>query len=178
MTTAHVFIAASLDGYIARLDGDIGWLTPNGAEAEDHGFETFYAGIDGIIMGRGTYNKVCSFGSWPFQKPVVVLSRSMSDTTLPTDQVGKVRIWNCSAPEALARVAVEGWARAYVDGGQLIQSFLREGLITDIILTRIPVLLGAGLPLFGTLTHELALRHMGTTSFTSGLVQSRYEIPL
>jgi dihydrofolate reductase len=176
MTTAHVFIAASLDGYIARKDGDIGWLTPNGAEAEEHGFADFYAGVDGTIMGRGTYEKVRSFGSWPFQKPTIVLSRTLSDT-LPNDQVGKVRVWNCSAPEALDRVAAEGWARAYVDGGQLIQSFLREGLVADMILTRIPVLLGAGLPLFGALPHDLPLRHTGTTSFPSGLVQSRYEIP-
>ncbi len=176
MTTAHVFIAASLDGFIARTDGSIDWLTPNGADVEDHGFESFFSQMDGIIMGRGTYEKVCTFGDWPFDKPVIVLSRNLAGSTLPSDQDKKVRIWDCSPAEALERVAKEGWMRAYVDGGKLIQSFMREGLIADIILTRIPVILGAGLPLFGPLPEALSLKHIKTSSFPSGLVQSNYEI--
>lgn len=176
MVTAHIFIATSLDGFIARTDGSIDWLTPNGADAEDHGFMPFFSQMDGIIMGRGTYEKVCTFGDWPFDKPVIVLSRSLEGSTLPSDQDGKVKIWNCSPAEALERVAKEGWARAYVDGGKLIQSFMREGLIADIILTRIPIILGAGLPLFGALPEALPLNHIKTSSFPSGLVQSTYEI--
>ncbi len=176
MTTAHVFIAASLDGYIAREDGDIAWLTPNGADAEDHGFNRFYATVDGIIMGRTTWEKVCTFGDWPFDKPVIVLSRRLTEADVPPDQIGKLRIWNCSPREALERVGVEGWRRAYVDGGQLILSFLREGLIADIVLTRIPRLLGRGLPLFADLAQELPLQHLGTHSFPSGLVQSHYVV--
>lgn len=176
MTTAHVFIAASLDGYIAREDGDIAWLTPNGAEAEDHGFNRFYAAVDGIIMGRATWEKVCTFGDWPFDKPVIVLSRRLTEADVPPDQIGKVRIWSCSPREALERVGAQAWSRAYVDGGQLIQSFLREGLISDIVLTRIPLLLGRGLPLFGVLGQALPLQHLGTQSFPSGLVQSHYAV--
>lgn len=176
MTTGHVFIAASLDGYIALENGDIGWLIPNGAETEDHGYNAFYTTMDGIIMGRATWEKVCTFSEWPFDKPVIVLSRKLTDDDLPADQIGKVRIWNSTPREALDRVAAEGWSKAYIDGGQLIQSCLREGLIADIVLTRIPVLLGRGLPLFGQLETEVRLKHIETRDFPSGLIQSHYEI--
>lgn len=176
MTTGHVFIASSLDGYIALEDGDISWLTPNGADSEDHGYNAFYATIDAIIMGRGTWEKVSTFGDWPFDKPVIVMSKSLSQNDLPADQTGKVHIWNCTPSEALKRTADEGWSRVYIDGGQLIQSFMQEGLIADLILTRVPVLLGRGKPLFGALSANVPLKHIETRCFQSGMVQSRYEI--
>lgn len=176
MTSAHVFVAASLDGFIARRNGDLTWLTPEGADHEDHGFNTFCDSIDGIIMGRKTWEKVSSFDEWPFAKPVIVLSSQLRTGDLPKAKGSSVRAWNCSPLEVMNRVASEGWVRAYVDGGQLIQSFLRNRLVAEITLTHIPILLGEGISLFGGMDAKVLLKHMETRAFPSGLVQSRYQI--
>ncbi|KAA9010393.1 dihydrofolate reductase family protein [Histidinibacterium aquaticum] len=176
MVSGHVFIATSLDGFIARPDGALDWLEVEGA-TEDHGYDAFMARMDGLVMGRATYETVLGFGDWPYSKPVVVLSRSLTPADLPASLVDRVRISAAAPREVMAELATEGWARAYVDGGRVIQSFLREGLISEIVITRIPVLLGAGLPLFGALDHDIPLRHAETRSFAGGLVQSRYDLP-
>jgi dihydrofolate reductase len=177
MTTAHVFIAASLDGFIARRDGDIDWLVSHpGTAGEDHGYDAFIATVDGLIMGRGSYEKVLTFEVWPYDKPVVVLSRQLAGSAPPAALAGRVVFRDETPAEALAHVAAEGWRRVYVDGGKVIQAFLRAGLIADLIVTHIPVLLGEGLPLFGALDHDVKLTHRGTRSFPSGLVQSRYDV--
>lgn len=176
MTTGHVFIATSLDGYIARPDGGIDWLIGLATGSEDHGFDRFIASVDGLIMGRGTYEMALSFDAWPYTKPVVVLSRSLRAHDVRADLLGQVRISADTPEAAMQRAAAEGWARAYVDGGRIIQSFLRAGLIADMVITSIPVLLGSGLPLFGPLDRDIALTHVDTTTFGSGLVQSKYAI--
>jgi len=178
----HVFIATSLDGFIARKDGSIAWLEEQVARAagmdaggEDHGYADFVAGMDGIIMGRRTFEKVLTFDTWPFDKPVVVLSHSLVAADLPPDIAGKVTLLNLSPVAVVRYLAGRGWKHAYIDGGQVIQSFLREGLISDLVITRIPILLGDGTPLFGLLASDVELRHLGTAAFPSGFVQSRYE---
>jgi dihydrofolate reductase len=176
MTTGHVFIAASLDGFIARPDGDIDWLLGRDDGREDHGYDAFIASIDGLIMGRGAYEKVLTLGPWLYDKPVVVLSRQLAGSTPPDDLVGRVVFRDETPAEAMAHVSAEGWRRVYVDGGQVIQAFLREGLIADLIVTRIPVLLGQGLPLFGPTPQDIALTHLSTHSFDSGFVQSHYAV--
>jgi len=175
-TTGHVFIAASVDGFIARSDGDIDWLTRYAAAGEETGYDAFMASIDGLVMGRATFEKVLSFDAWPFSKPAVVMSRTLSQGELRADLDGKVRISSLAPQPLMQALASEGWSRAYIDGGRVIQSFLQEKLISDIVLTRIPVLLGDGIPLFGRLADDLPLRHVETTTFASGLVQSRYEL--
>lgn len=177
----HVFIATSLDGFIACRDGSIEWLEDQAQRAAaldacDHGYAGFLAGMDGIVMGRGTFEKVLSFGAWPFEKPVVVLSRSLASTPTPPDLAGRARILELSPREVAGHLASLGWKHAYIDGGRVIQSFLREGLISDLVITRIPVLLGDGLPLFGVVESAVELRHLGTQAFPSGFVQSRYEV--
>ncbi|MFO1183291.1 MAG: dihydrofolate reductase family protein [Bauldia sp.] len=174
--TGHVFIAASVDGFIARSDGDIAWLDRYAPGMEDHGYDAFMAGIDGLVMGRGTFEKVLTFGGWPFAKPVTVLSDTLREKDLRGDLAGKVRVSALAPREAMAKFAADGWRRVYVDGGKVIQSFLREGLIADMTVTRIPVLLGDGIPLFGSLPADVALRHVATRAFPSGLVQSTYAI--
>jgi len=174
--SGHVYIGASLDGFIARRDGDIEWLTKYATADEDYGYGAFIKEIDGIVLGRGTFERVLSFDSWPYEKPVVVASRSLSQHDLRDDLAGRVRIAATSPADLLARLYREGWRRAYIDGGKLIQSFLREGLIDDLVLTRVPILLGDGVPLFGSLPSETALSHVQTVVFPSGLVQSRYKI--
>lgn len=176
MTTCHVFIATSLDGFIARRGGEIDWLENWPSVGHDYGFAAFMSDVDGLIMGRGTFEKALTFAAWPYDKPVVVLSRTLDPADVRPDLAGKVRIVDGCPAQVLSDLAREGWTRAYVDGGQVIQSFLREGLIEDLVLTRIPVLLGEGLPLFGALPHDVKLIHGSTTAYPSGFVQSRYAI--
>lgn len=176
MVSGHVYIALSLDGFIAGPGGDLDWLMKQPVEGEDHGYDDFMDSVDGLIMGRGTYEKVLTFGAWSYSKPVVVLSRSLAPQDLREDLVGKVRIVGDSPRQVMDALSKEGWRRAYIDGGQVIQAFLRDNLIADLVLTRIPILLGSGLPLFGRLDKEVNLKHTKTTSYPSGLVQSTYEV--
>lgn len=176
MITGHVFIATSLDGFIARNDGDIEWLLSRDAPSENHGYESFIENMDGIIMGRGSYEKVRTFTPWPYNKPVLVLSKSLAPTPVPEPLKDRVRFIDLSPKAAMDMLAGEGWRRVYVDGGQIIQSFLREGLIADMVITQVPVLLGEGRPLFGPLSRDISLTHLGTKAFPSGLVQSHYRV--
>ncbi len=176
MTTGHVFIAASLDGFIARSDGDLDWLMKFDTDGEDHGFDAMLASVEGLIMGRGTFEKVLSLGEWPYTKPVIVLSRSLKQSDLPDHLRGKVRLSDAAPKILMEQLDGEGWKRAYVDGGKVIQSFLREGLIADMLVTRVPVLIGEGLPLFGAVPQDISLRHLETKAFPSGLVSSKYRI--
>lgn len=176
MPTAHVFIATSLDGFIARKNDDIDWLTRFSALGEDHGYDTHIAGMDGIIMGRGTYEKVLTFDQWYYEKPVLVLSHSLDPNTVPDHLKDKVEIVAAAPEAAMDIAAARGWQRIYADGGKLIQSFLRAGLVDDMIVSRIPILIGDGIPLFGPLEGDIALEHLETRSFPSGLVQSHYRV--
>jgi dihydrofolate reductase len=176
MLTGHVFIAMSFDGFIARPDGSIDWLLAADGAGEDHGYHRFMAGVDGVAMGRGTFETVRDFDPWPYEKPVVVLSRTLSAADVPERLAGRVEV-STEGPRALfERLEQQGWRRAYVDGGAVIRSFLAEGLVADMILTRVPVLIGAGRPLFGALARDLPLVHEATQAFPSGLVQSRYRL--
>ena len=176
MPTGHVFIATSLDGFIARPDGKLDWLIRPEHEGEDHGYDAFMADIDAIVMGRGTYEAVMGFDAWPFDKPVLVLSRTLAATPVPDSLREQVTFADLSPQAAMDHMARLGAARVYVDGGQIVQAFLRAGLVADIILSRIPVLIGSGRSLFGALDRDLPLIHQATTAFPSGLVQSRYAI--
>lgn len=176
MITGHVFIATSLDGFIARPDGDIEWLLKRDDPSEDNGYNTFIENIDGIIMGRGTYEKVLQFEEWFYTKPVIVLSKSLTSSSVPERLADKVSILSLTPRELMNRLAKENWKRVYVDGGQLIQSFLQENLIEDMTITRVPVLLGQGRSLFGPLKNEISLEHLTSSAFPSGLVQSHYRI--
>jgi len=176
MPTGHVFIATSLDGYIARPDGDIGWLLERDAADEDHGYTDFIADKDMIVMGRGSFEKVRTFATWPYDWPVLVLSSQLAGTPVPASLDGKVRFSNLAPREAMHMLGEQGVRRVYVDGGRLLQSFLREGLIEDMVITTVPVLIGAGRPLFGPVARDLDLELLGSRSFPSGLVQSSYRV--
>ena len=176
MTTGHVFIAVSLDGFIARQDGGLDWLMNQKTAGEDHGYDTFLASVDGLIMGRGSFEKVLTFNDWPYHKPVVVMSQTLNDTDIPDQLRGKVQISTLGPVDLLQELTAKSWTRAYVDGGKVIQSFLQAGLISDITLTHIPILIGEGLPLFGKLDRDIDVEHLETRSFPSGLVSSTYRI--
>ncbi|XAH22177.1 dihydrofolate reductase family protein [Xylophilus sp. GW821-FHT01B05] len=176
MTTAHVFIATSLDGFIARADGGIDCLLQRDDPAEEHGYATFIADKDMIVMGRGTYEKVLGFGAWPYDRPVLVLSKQLANAPVPEALQGKLRFSSRAPKEAMQELAAQGVRQVYVDGGQLVQSFLRDGLVADMVITTVPVLIGSGRPLFGALPHDVDLQLLSSHSFPSGLVQSRYRL--
>lgn len=172
-----VYIAASLDGFIARPDGDIAWLTafPD-SDGEDYGYYDFLDSVDAIVMGRHTFEKVLTFGAWPFDdaKRVVVLSSTLA--TLPDDLPATVTLAAGSPAEVLAQLAAEKIEHIYLDGGQTVQRFLAAGLVNRITLTHLPILLGQGIPLFGPLPDDISLRHVTTQSYPSGFVQSTYDV--
>ena len=178
MTTSHVFIATSLDGYIARKDHTIDWLENQGTTAEEHGYTRFIDSVDGIIFGRKTYEVVLDLtsGEWPYTKPVVVLSRTLTASDIPPHLTDKVTTSDQTPFELLASLNQQGWNRAYVDGGITIQSFLNEGLIEDLIITTLPVLIGDGIPLFGKTSRDIHLELISTTQYPSGLAQSHYRV--
>jgi dihydrofolate reductase len=174
---ASVYIATSLDGYIARENGDIDWLPGGDSEGsdEDYGFQEFMDSIDVLVMGRNTYEMVLSFGKWPYgNKPVVVLSSK--PVQIPRDIAETVESKSCSPTELVKQLSERGAKHLYIDGGKTIQSFLNAGLIQQLIITRVPVLIGSGISLFGPLNKDVKLRHIETRSFARDLVQSRYEI--
>jgi dihydrofolate reductase len=169
---ASVFIATSLDGFIARANGDLDWLPPGGGE--EHGYDAFMATVDALVIGRKTFETVLTFDTWPYsEKPVFVLSTR----TLAPAPPGAVVERMSGAPAAIVdQLGARGVRHAYVDGGITIQGFLQAGLIQRLIITRIPVLLGAGIPLFGAISRDILLRHVGTRQYASGLVQSEYVV--
>ena len=173
-----VFVAVSLDGYIARKDGGLDWLEAANAtvtRGEDCGYAQFMQSIDAIVMGRKSYEKVRSFGEWPYgDTAVVVLGRTALE--IP-DSLSSTVSRSSETPEALCkRLAGQGNKRLYIDGGMTIQRFLAAGLITDLTITTIPVILGRGIPLFGRLDRDIALKHVSTTSYEFGFVQSTYDV--
>jgi dihydrofolate reductase len=176
MISGHVFIATSLDGFIARSDGDIGWLLQRDDPTEDHGYDVFIANIDVILMGRGSYEALRDARPWPYTRPVIVLSAVLGDQRVPPELEGRVRFSGKSPAQAMAMLEGEGCRRVYVDGGLIIQSFLRAGLISDLVITHVPVLLGHGRRLFGPTDADIPLVHEETRAFASGLVQSRYRV--
>jgi dihydrofolate reductase len=174
MRTTTVYIATSLDGYIATADGGLDWLNavPN-PDGSDYGYAKFIKNIDAILMGRNTFEVVRGFGEWSYTTPVIVLSHSLKH--LPDELEGKVTIASGSPAELLAQCEARGLHHLYIDGGQTIQAFLQADLVDNLIITRLPILLGGGIPLFGEIPQQLALTHIATESFSNGLVQSTYR---
>lgn len=169
---ASVFIATSVDGFIARADGALDWLPAGGGE--EHGYEAFISTVDALVVGRNTFETVLTFDTWPYgEKPVYVLS---SRTLAPTPPGAVVKRLSGPPADIVSQLAARGVRHAYVDGGITIQQFLQAGLIQRLIITRIPVLLGAGIPLFGVTERDILLTHVGTRQYASGLVQSEYKV--
>jgi dihydrofolate reductase len=168
-----VFVGTSVDGFIARTNDDLDFLPEGGGEP--HGFDEFYASVDVIVIGRKTFEKVLTFAAWPYDdKRVVVLSSKPVD--LSGAGSGNVEHMSGSPDDIVANLAAKGAEHLYIDGGVTIQRFLRAGLIQHLTVTRVPVLIGEGVPLFGSLPHDVQLRHVSTRSFPTGLVQSSYYI--
>ncbi|MBW1855410.1 MAG: dihydrofolate reductase [Deltaproteobacteria bacterium] len=168
-----VYIATSLDGFIATTDGGVEWLNeiPN-PEQSDYGWSDFISGIEAILMGRNTFEKVLTFGSWPYEKPVFCITNRLKK--LPKDIVGKAEIVKGGINEVIDQLNQRGYINIYIDGGKVIQSFLAEDMIDEMIITKVPILLGKGIPLFGEQEKSLIFTHTKTEIYNNSLVKSHY----
>lgn len=180
-----VFIATSTNGLIARPDGDVDWLMeadqayrqslPQDATPEDYGFHEFFNSVDVMVMGRNSFEKVMSFGQWPYEgKRVIVLSRTQ--TQAPESHQSLVEFYNGEIEALVQDLKSQGYQRAYIDGGLTIQKFLEAQLITDMCITLVPVILASGIPLFGDSTQDVKLKVISSKLFDSGYISSVYEV--
>jgi len=170
-----VFIATSIDGYIADKNGGIDWLeTIPELNQIDTGYAAFTSQIDALVMGRTTFETVCAFDiDWPYQKPVFVVSTTM--TEIPDKLKDKVHLVKGTLSEILQQIHQKDYYRLYIDGGRLIQSFLREDLIDDMVITIIPVLLGDGIPLFSELPRHLDFECKQSKLYLEKVVQNHFK---
>jgi dihydrofolate reductase len=170
---ASVFVGTSVDGFIARLNGSFDFLPEGGGEP--HGYNEFFASVDVLVIGRKTFEIVLALLEWPYgDKRVIVLSTRKLD--LSKVPAGLVEQMQGSPREIVSKLEAQGIRHVYVDGGITVQRFLREGLIQRLIITRVPVLIGEGIPLFGSLPKDVRLEHVKTQHYASGLVKTEYRI--
>jgi dihydrofolate reductase len=171
--TVSVFVGTSVDGFIARRNGSFDFLPEGGGEP--HGYNEFIATVDALVIGRNTFETVLALPKWPYgDKRVVVLSSRPIDFS--SVRGGRVEQMSGTPAEIVAKLAATGAHHLYVDGGITVQRFLRAGLVQRLTITRVPVLIGEGIPLFGALPRDMRLRHLATQHYPSGLVKSEYEV--
>ena len=168
-----VFVGASVDGFIARTNGAFDFLSGGGGE-RDNGYEEFFATVDALVIGRNTYDVVLPFPTWPYgSKPVFVLStRDLG----PAPSGSVVERISAAPAEVFSLLEARGFQHVYVDGGFTIQAFLRSGLINRLVITRVPVLIGTGISLFGPVDADIRLEHVRTRQLSGGAVQSEYAV--
>lgn len=172
---ASVFVGISVDGFLARPNGALDFLPPDGGEP--HGYNEFMDTVDTIVIGRKTFETVLTFDTWPYgDKRVVILSSRPVELSAAAARGGVVEQMGGPPEEIAARLSSTGARHVYVDGGKTIQGFLRAGLIERLVITRVPVLIGEGIALFGALPCDIRLHHVATRHYPSGLVQSEYMV--
>jgi dihydrofolate reductase len=180
MPDCSVFCGISLDGFLAKPDGDLDWMKGSGeddASGGDHGYEAFVSGIDTLVWGRKTFEKVMTFDKWYHgDKRVVVLSGKPLDLGPARERGGKVEQMSGTPAEVVAKLGASGAKHLYIDGGLTVQAFLRAGLIHRIIVSQLPVLIGQGIPLFGPLDNDIRLKLVSSRIFPGGMVQSEYQV--
>lgn len=170
---ASVFVGVSADGFLARKDDRLDFLDQR--PEVDNGYEAFLATVDALVIGRGTFEVVRRFKKWPYGKrPVIVLSRTPRRVKVPKGANCDVML--ATPKQVVTRLAKRGVKHIYVDGGKTIQGFLRAGLVERLIITRVPVLIGRGIPLFGAVPHDIRLKHVKTRVFRNGMVQTEYRV--
>ena len=168
-----VFVGTSVDGFIARRNGTFDFLDEGGGEP--HGYTEFFASVDALVIGRKTFETVLGFPEWPYgDKLVIVLSSGKVD--LSGVRGGRVELMGGAPGEIIAKLRTRGLKHVYLDGGVTIQQFLREGCVDRLTITRVPVLIGDGIPLFGAVPRDTKLRHISTHAYASGLVKTEYEV--
>jgi dihydrofolate reductase len=168
-----VFVGVSVDGFLARKDHRLDFLFQK--PDVDNGYNDFIATVDALVIGRGTFEVVRGFKKWPYGKrPVVVLSHTPTRVKVPPGT--HCEVISATPKEVVARLARRGVKHVYIDGGKTIQGFLRAGLVQRMIITRVPVLIGEGIPLFGTVPRDIRLKYVRTRTFRNGMVQTEYRL--
>ena len=168
-----VYVGTSLDGFLARKNGDIGWLMQFNNEEVLQSYNAFIKNIDAIVIGRGTFETVLDFPEWPYDRKVFVLSTTIKE--IPSKLKDKATVLSMKPFELLAYLSKQGFSNLYIDGGNVIQSFLKEDLIDELIITQVPILIGSGISLFGDLEKDIQLTHCKTEVYSNGLVKNYYE---
>ena len=168
-----VYIGTSLDGFIARQNGDIDWLTQFANDDAIRAYEEFMSRVDAIVIGKGTFEKVLTFPSWPYNLDAFLLSTTIKQ--LPAIVEGKITLLSMKPKEVMAYLSDKGYSNAYIDGGKVIQGFLNDDLIDELIISKLPILIGSGIPLFGHLDVDLRFTHIKTEVHKNGIVRSHYE---
>jgi dihydrofolate reductase len=172
--TNSVYIATSLDGYIATPNGGIEWLnTFSNPTDSDYGYHEFIDGIDAIVMGRKTFELVSSFSSWPYSKKVFVLSNHLQE--IKPELVDRAEVVSGDLNTIVKKLHRDGYQNLYIDGGKAIQSFLKKNLIDELIISKVPIVLGDGIPLFAAQDQMVKFEHCSTEVFEGGLVKSHYK---
>ncbi|WP_460218874.1 dihydrofolate reductase family protein [Psychroserpens sp. MEBiC05023] len=172
----YVFMAASLDGFVAREDNSLDWLMKFGVDENDDSFEEFTKSMDALVMGSGTYKTVIGFDQWPYKMHTYVMSRTLSQKDVPEELQNKVTIKNLNPKDLMTFLYKNDLINIYVDGGKLVQSFINNGLVNEITLTQIPILLGKGKRLFGELEKDIDLELINSKPMKFGFVQNHYRI--
>lgn len=181
-TKQSVFIATSFDGFIARPNDELDWLIGDGSQSGEetegpYGFKEFMDSVDALVMGRNTFEVVLTLGEWHYgDKKVFVLTSNKNSVDIPDRLTDKVELMSGSPQEIVDQLAEKNLNHLYVDGGKTIQKFLQAGLIQEMTLTRVPILIGEGIPLFGPLEKDIKLEHISTVPFENGFVQSKYRL--
>lgn len=174
MTTrpkVSIYIATSIDGYIARKDGNLDWLQFGHEGDEDYGFKKFIESVDALILGRKTYQVVSQFGDWPYKgKRVIVLSHSLKEVR------EEAELFCDKITDLLSKLYSEGIRHIWVDGGITASKFLEAGLVDELTISKIAMILGSGIPLFNMMNKEHECRLISTKSYPSGLVQLKYDL--
>lgn len=179
------FIATSVDGFIARPDGNVDWLHSSGNQdvemgnQADMGFYDYLSEVDCLIMGRKTMEVIANMNlsddQWPYgDMKIVVLSSSI--TEIPASVRSNAMVFSGELKDLISMLKEEGLKHAYIDGGSTIQQFIREGLMSEMTIARVPILLGEGIPLFTTLGREVSLKDAETTAYPNDFVQVKYKL--
>lgn len=172
----YVFMAASLDGFVAREDNSLDWLMKYGVDENDNSFEEFTKNMDALVMGSGTYKTVIGFDQWPYKMHTYVMSRALTQNDVPEELQDKVTIKNLDPNELMKFLYENDLKKIYVDGGKLVQSFISKGLVSEITLTQIPILIGKGKRLFGELEKDIDLELITSKPMKFGFIQNHYRI--
>lgn len=166
-----IYIAMSIDGYIAKKDGNLNWLEYGHTGDEDYGFKKFIDSVDALVLGRNTYEVVSGFDKWPYEgKRVVVVSNTLNKVR------NEAELFCGQLTHLATMLHSEGIKHMWIDGGITVSKFLEAGLVDDITISVIAMVLGSGIPLFSTMNREHKCRLLSTQSYPSGLVQLKYEV--
>ena len=172
----YVFMATSLDGFVAREDNSLDWLMKYGVDESDNSFEEFTKNMDVLVMGSGTFKTVLSFNQWPYKMHTYVMSKTLTQNDVPEALQNMVTIKSLSPEELMKFLYENGFKRVYLDGGKLVQSFLSKGLIEEMTLTQIPILIGKGKRLFADIEKDIDLELVESKQMKFGFLQNHYRV--